>query len=768
MLTSELVTRGYTPDTSMGRPSPPRDRSRALAAFVALVALSSSCSMIADLDRERLEANPLALTSRIFDARGRLITTLHAEEDRELVPISRIPKVVQDAVVAIEDQRFWTHRGIDLKAILRAAYVNATTGRISEGGSTITQQYIKNRLLSSQQTLSRKIQEASLAWQLEKELTKDQILGRYLNTVYFGQGAYGIKRGAEVFFSKPPGELDLREAALLAGLIAGPERWDPIERPEAALSRRDHVLDQMRGLGMITEAQWQTARSQPLGLHPQLGTDRYPAPYLVDYVKHQILSNPRFGSTYTQRYNFLFKGGLRIYTTVDLRMQHAAERAVHGILTSPSDPYGALTAIDPRNGHIKAMVGGRDYWAPRREDRYAKVNLATGGSTGRQAGSSFKPFALVAALENGIPPTRTYPAPSSLVLDEPPCGSPDYPWHVENYEGASYGGALTVEEGLIKSVNVVYAQIIRDVHPERVVEVAHRMGIRSQLRPYCSAVLGTNEVNTMEMASAFGTLATNGRHVRPTAIDRIEDARGNVIYQADPRPRQVLNPLVAWTATQIMRKVILYGTGVAANIGRPAAGKTGTAQMWRDAWFIGFIPQLVAGVWVGFPQGQISMTSTRIGTVTGGSWPAQIWNAFMSAVTEHIPVRDFKEPRQDYISVPIDITKGCLATSATPPENVRYIEFVPGTEPTTPCTYTSTDYTSTSPPPVTATTSGGVPSVVGISVGTAVSILKGRGYEVDRDYQRDSGYPRDTVIDQDPSPGTPAPPGSNVTIVVAR
>jgi penicillin-binding protein 1A len=751
----------------MGRTSP----FRAVAALLALVAVSSSCRLVADLDAEMLDAPPLALTSTIYDADGRLITTLHAEEDRELIPLSRIPDTVQDAVVAIEDQRFWSHRGVDLKAIIRAAYVNATTGRIAEGGSTITQQYVKNRLLSPEQTLSRKVREASLAWQLEQELSKEEILAGYLNTVYFGQGAYGIQRAAETFFTKPAAKLSLRESALLAGLIAGPVRWDPIDRPEEARARRNQVLDRMLDLGMISPEERNATVAKPLGLHPSLGTERYPAPYFIDYVKHQLLSNPRWGDTYTQRYNFLFKGGLKIYTTIDLRIQRAAENAVNGILSQPSDPYGALTAIDPRTGQIKAMVGGRDYWAPRREDRYAKVNLATGGSTGRQAGSSFKPFALVAALENGILPTRTYPAPSSIVLDEPPCGSEQVPWNVENYEGSSYGGALTVEQGLISSVNVVYAQIIRDVHPERVVEVARRMGIRSPLRPYCSSVLGTNEVNTMEMASAFGTLATMGRHARPAGILRIEDSNGEVLFEANPSPKQVLNAEVAWTATEIMRKVILYGTGTAANIGRPAAGKTGTAQQWRDAWFAGFIPQLSAAVWVGFPQGQIPMVypTVRISRVTGGSFPAQIWHAFMTAIGDRIPVRDFREPNAQSVTVAIDITKGCVATSSTPSENVRYIRFTPGTEPTEECVYTSEDFVSpTAPTVVTETPPGGVPPVVGISVSTAVSVLRSRGYEVDRTYERDSDYTRGTVIAQEPAPGTPAPPGSTVTLLVAR
>jgi penicillin-binding protein 1A len=750
----------------MDRPSPSARRTRLLAGLLSLVALSAGCRVVADLDEERLDVQPLAQTSRIFDARGELITPLHAEEDRVVVPLKDIPAVVQDAVIAIEDQRFWQHKGIDLKAILRAAYVNASTGRIEEGGSTITQQYVKQRMLSNEQTFTRKFREAALAWQLEEELTKEQILTRYLNTVYFGQGAYGIQRGAQTFFSKKATELNLAESALLAGLIAGPQRWDPIRRPNAAVARRNLVLARMADLDMITETEQNRARNAPLDLEPKLGARRYPAPWFVDYVKRHILSNPRFGATYEDRYNFLFKGGIRIYTTIDLRMQRAAEAAVRSILAYPGDPYGAMTAVDPRNGEIKAMVGGRDYWAPRREDRFAKLNLATGGSTGRQAGSAFKPFAMIAALENGIPPYRTYPAPSPIVLDEPPCGSEESPWLVRNYEGASYGGSISVEQGLINSVNVVYAQIIRDVHPERVVDVAHRMGIRSRLRPFCSSVLGANEVNTMEMASAFGTLATLGRHVRPTAILRIEDANGDVLYEPKPKPRQVLNPAVADTAVQIMRKVILYGTGTAANIGRPAAGKTGTAQEWRDAWFAGFIPQLSAAVWVGYPQGQISMTGTRIGNVTGGSFPAQIWHAFMSQVTGRIPVREFKEPKADYITVPIDITLGCRATTSTPSDNVRYIQFVPGTEPTTTCTYTSEDYVS--PSPGAAPAVEGVPAVVGVSVRTAIQILRDQGYQVERQFERDSGYPKETVIDQTPAPGTPAASGSTVTITVAR
>jgi penicillin-binding protein 1A len=724
-------------------------------ALVALALLSSACSrLLPDLQKEYSKTPRLAQSTRIYDARGRLITTLHAEEDRVVIPIKRIPKDVQKAVVAIEDQRFWSHRGIDLKALLRAAYANVTSGAIVEGGSTITQQYVKNRYLEPERTLGRKIKEAALAWQLEEDASKRQILAKYLNTVYFGQGAYGIQRAARKFFSVPASDLTLPQSALLAGLIAGPERWDPIESPDAAVERRDLVLTQMLDLGMISPERYQAAVGSDLGLRLRLEPKRYEAPYFISYVKRAFLTDERFGETYTQRYNLLFRGGLRIYTTVDLDMQDAAEQAVKGILSQPGDPYGALTAVDPRTGFIRAMVGGRNYFAPRKKDKYAQVNLATGGSTGRQAGSSFKPFALVAALESGIPPTRTYPAPSSIVLNEPPCGSEDYPWNVENYEGSSYGGSLTVEQATVSSVNVVYAQIIRDVGPEAVVETAHRMGIRSRLRPFCSSVLGTNEVNTLEMASAFGTLATGGELARPVAIERIEDSHGRVIYEAPQRRQQVLDKGVAYVATQILEDVILSGTGTAANLGRPAAGKTGTAQQWRDAWFVGFIPQLVAGVWVGWPQGQISMTGTRIGNVTGGSFPAQIWHAFMSQVTPDIPVRDFKEPEGGFVTLPIDITQGCVAAEGTPAENIEYQQFVEGTEPGV-CEAPSEPLAET------------VPSVVGMAASEAYAILTEAGFAVSQTARETRQYSEGTVIRQVPSGGTQAESGATVTLTVA-
>jgi penicillin-binding protein 1A len=738
--------------TEMGGSSP--RVLRAAACLLAAAVLSTSCSVLPDLTEEEAKAPPLAQTSKIYDARGRLITTLHAEEDRIKIPIERIPKAVQNAVVAIEDQRFWNHRGVDLRAVLRAAYVNATSGRVVEGGSTITQQYVRNAFPSvgKEQTLARKLKEAALAWELEKRYSKDQIIGKYLNTVYFGQGAYGILRAAKVFFSKTPDNLRLPEAALLAGLIAGPEKYNPLTRPDAAMIRRNLVLEKMLEIGTLGVRRYERAVARPLGLNPSTEREQYPAAYFVDYVKRHFLNDPRFRrfGNYEDRYDLLFKGGLRIYTTIDLDVQRAGEEAVEDILSVPGDPSGALTAIDPRNGHIKAMVGGRNYFDDR--SPFAKVNLAIGGSTGRQAGSSFKTFTLVAALENGISPSKTYDAGSGRTFYDPPCGSPEDPWNVVNYEGSEYG-TLSMEQATISSVNAVYAQIIEEVGPLQVVDVAHRMGIRSKLDAVCSLTLGSSEVNTMEMASAYGTLATMGKRVRPMAIERIENARGKVIYEPQVVRRQVIDPGVAWAVTQILRKVVLGGTGTAANLsGRQVAGKTGTAQLWRDAWFAGFIPQLSTAVWVGHPQGQIPMTGTRVGNVTGGSFPAAIWHAFMAQVTENMRVLEFKQPDDPYIQLPIDVTQGCVAISGvTPADHIQYQQFVPGTE----------------PEQCEAEASGSVPSVVGMSASSAYSILQEAGFNVTQTVTQNDSYPAGTVLSQSPSGGTEAPPGTTVSVVVA-
>jgi 1A family penicillin-binding protein len=751
---------------SLLEPSRSRVRGRIVAALVAFGVLAAACHL-PDLQEERAKAPSLPQTSFMYASDGTLITSLHAAVDRVIVPSRKIPDVMRNAVIAIEDKRFYDHHGIDLKALLRAAYVDATSGRIVEGGSTITQQYVKQAYVGDEETLSRKVKEAYLAWQLEQKLTKEQILTKYLNTVYFGNGAYGIQAAAETYFDRPATDLTLPQAALLAGVIRAPNDYDPVSHPNIAARRRNQVLRNMQSLDMIDTEQLTQAADRPVHLSMVHDAEQhYLAPYFVDYVKQWFLSNPKFGKTVQERYDLLFKGGLRITTTIDPRLQEQAETAVDSILLYPTDPYAAMTVIDPRTGFIRAMVGGRDYWSPK--DRFARINLATGGTTGRQAGSSFKPFALVAALEHGISPSQSFDGSSVSV----PLGDGTV-WTPGNAEGGSYG-YLSLESATVNSVNVAYVNIEKaigdgDIYlgAQRVVDTAKRLGIRcctrttspkTQLAAVPSAVLGTNEVNTLEMASAYGTLADGGLHVQPTPVSTVTTADGKVLYQAASRAQPVVNSSVVTLADQIMQKVVLYGTGTAANIGRPQIGKTGTAQNYSDAWFVGAIPQLVAAVWVGFPQGQVSMCCgrTRISPVYGGTWPAQIWRAFMVNATTHLPVKPFPTSDVQYVTLKVDITQGCLANQFTPPQDIHYEKYLVGTEPKMKTCKEPSSYQLLA-----------VPSVVGTRQEQAVAALQAAGFTVKVRYDPSSGQRDGFVIGQDPSGGDRALQTSTVTITVA-
>lgn len=742
---------------------------RLIVVVASLGLFAQACASLPTLEEERARATPLAQTSFLYAANGTLITALHAGEDRVLVRWEDIPEVMADATVAIEDQRFWDHAGVDLRALLRAAYVDLTGGRIVQGASTITQQLVKNLYVGNEETLSRKIKEAYLAWQLEQRLSKERILTRYLNTVYFGNGAYGVQAAARTYFGVDARELTLPQAALLAGLIRAPVRYDPVAHPVHARQRRNHVLDEMLEQGLIDRAAHDAAVATPIELASRDGAGaerRYIAPYFVDYFKEWFLSNPRFGATVSERYDLLFKGGLRITTTLVPRLQTLAERAVRQVLPYERDPYAAMTVIDPRTGYVKAMVGGRDYWDP--DDPYARINLATGGSTGRQAGSAFKPFALVAALENGFTPSS--PLNGSYAAVPLPDGTV---WRPGNAEGGSYG-TISLESATVHSVNIAYVNLEIALGggdawagARKIVEVAERMGIRccrrtteprTPLEAVPAAVLGSNEVNTLEMASAYGTLAFGGAHVQPTPVVRIETADGRVLYEAPRKAVQVVDPAVASVAVDILEKVVQYGTGTAARLYRPQFGKTGTEDLYRDAWFVGAIPQLVAAVWVGFPQGQISMQypTTRI-KVFGGTWPAQIWHAFMFNATRSMPVRDFPRPAGgvEYVAVRIDITQGCVANPYTPPSNIRTLRFIKGTEPTEVCTEpTSYQYLT-------------VPSVIGMTEEEATATLRAAGFDV-AVQPVSSDQPPGTVVAQDPSGGEKALQTSTVTIQVAE
>ncbi|MGH2730984.1 MAG: transglycosylase domain-containing protein, partial [Actinomycetota bacterium] len=764
-------------------------RAAVLAALGAL--LAASCSQLNDLPtltEDDLELE-LAESSKVYAADGTLITTLHGEQDRTIIPLTRIPKHVQNAVIAIEDERYWDHEGVDWKAVLRALLTNITSGEIKEGGSTITQQYVKNVIIApgetAEKTLERKIREAALARQLEKRLSKEEILERYLNTVYFGHGAYGIQAAAKTYFGTGASDLSLGQGALIAGLIRAPEDYDPYDRRRAALKRRNIVLDKMVELDWADPARAAAAKQKGPGLQPFEVKNTYPAPYFLDYVQRLITWDERFevvGKNAAQRTRRLFQGGLRIYTTVDLDMQSAAETAIEQVLTYRNDPYGSLVAIEPNTGHIKAMVGGRDYWASKKEDPYSKLNLAIlaepnagrvrvgddlvfqAEGTGRQAGSAFKPFALVAAIKKGIPLSKQYKAGSHMTFKGADAGGD---WNVQNYEGSSFGNKLSLLEATVNSVNVVYAQLILEVGPDAVVDIADAMGINTDLNAYPSAVLGSNEVNPLGMASGYGTLAADGTYHPPVAITKIVDATGEVIYRDQSEPEEVLEPAVTYLATSALEQVVLRGTAAHyGQIGRPVAGKTGTAQEWRDAWFVGYTPDLVAAVWVGYPGGQIEMKTacsvrfigerevcrpTRI-TVTGGSWPTQIWQAFMLRALVGIPASNFPAAGS-LVTVTIDTRNGCLASKFTPPEFRGKGTFAPGTAPKETCR---------EPGDV-----GRVPDVFGFPVEDAVRLLRDEGFVVEQVEEPSNTYPPGRVIGQSPAGGERAAKGSTVIITVS-
>ena len=575
----------------------------------------------------------------MFATDGSLITTLHAEQNREEISLDEMAGVLKSAVVAIEDSRFFAHNGVDLRALARALRRNAEAGAVREGGSTITQQYVKNVLLDSEKTVSRKVREAVLAVQLERTHTKEAILEGYLNRIYFGNGAYGVQAASSMYFDKPASAISLAEAALLAGLIQSPESYDPFTNAETALARRQVVLGRMQELGAAPEADIAAAEAAPLGVAAKKPTnDRYPAGYFVERVKRFVLDDERFGPTPADRRRLLFEEGLRIRTTVDLRIQQAAEESVKGVLANPgTDPSGAVVVLDPHTGFVKALVGGRDFFGTEPE---AKFDLATQGL--RQTGSSFKPIVLAEALAQGISPDKVYEAPPTLTFPMP---DGQEPWVVGNYEGEG-GPPENLVDATVHSVNTVYAQLIHEVGPQKAIDMAHNLGIAGSLQPYPSAVLGSNEVSVLDMASAYSTFAADGMHADPVFVTEITRADGSVLYRRPSTLRRAIPTAVARGVTGILSQVVQRGTGAAAGLGaRPVAGKTGTANEWRDAWFVGYTPELVTAVWVGFPERLRSMVppATPI-RVTGGSWPAQIWHRVMEPALGDTPITAFPVP----------------------------------------------------------------------------------------------------------------------------
>ncbi len=583
--------------------------------------------------------------------------SLHGEEDRVNVTLDEVPQVAINAVVAAEDRDFFEHGGVDPVGIARAALSDIRGSSASQqGGSTITQQYVKNVYLTNERTLTRKIREAVMAVKLEQELSKEQILENYLNTIYFGRGSYGIGAASRAYFNKDVSEISLPEAALLAGLIRSPQRAEPYRFPEEAKRRRRTVLDAMLEEDMITQAEHDLSDAWPFDVYhdlalwtPSNGVDVDPsasifgADYFLEYVRAEATA--RYGS------DAVFGGGLRIYTTLDRDLQQDAYQAVTEVLDQPGDPAGSLVAVD-ENGEVKAMMGGRDY----AED---PLNLAVrgGGGDGRQAGSTFKPFALAEAAHEGISLESLIPTPSSKTFPGADNGDD---WNVR---GGCCGGTGTLVDATKNSSNTAYAQLMLDLGPENVAAMANALGVEADLGDAInpSLVLGTANVSVLDMASAYSTFANLGTHVTPRVITRVERADGTLVEDFGPERTTVLSTDEAAGVTYALQQVIEDGTGKAASIGRPAAGKTGTTQENRDAWFVGYTPRLTAAAWMGYVDNR-PMDDVRGGLVQGGTLPSQIWSTFMARALEDVPPEDFVDPGDLSEGRELDPVLGKLST----------------------------------------------------------------------------------------------------------
>ncbi len=721
---------------------------RWLAALTGALMMLSACS-VEPLDDPGL--GDRALTTIVYAADGTVLAEWHAEEDRFLVEYAAMPKHLLDAVVAIEDERFWAHPGVDLKALARALIANLEAGGVVQGGSTITQQYLKNVLLTPAVTVDRKVREAALALRLESSLTKEQILERYLNTVYFGKGAYGVGTAAQRYFGKLPAGLTLGESAFLAGLIQAPASSDPYVDPEQALARRRVVLEKMADLGWISAADAQTADQEPLELRPPDAGDQVRYPYFVEEVKRRLLADPALGATPTDRYNAVFRGGLRIHTTLDPELQEIADAAVADVLAGDG-PYAAVASLDPRTGHVLALVGGRDFYD--RHDSVAQFNLATQGR--RQPGSAFKPFVLAAGIESGLGLDAVFEGGAEVEI-----ATNSGPWLVQNYNETTFPD-LTLLEATVFSVNVVYARLVDTVGPQAVAELAAAAGVAEELDPFHSVALGAQEVSVLDLTSAYGTFAADGVHVDPVLVTRIDTHDGVNLFEATPAVTTVMEREVAREVTAALTEVVLRGTGQQARIGRPMAGKTGTSQEHRDAWFVGYTPEMVTGVWVGFPQGAVSMEVPNTPfSVTGGTWPAQIWARYSSLALTGVPFGRLATADSDgTVGVLIDTSTGFLAGPLCTRASVQRIRVPADAVPSVICPIHN-------PEGLGELGTVAMPDVLGLNVADAVATLSDAGYGAVADWDEPGPLAPGTVYGQDPGPGAAAAAGITVRLTVA-
>jgi len=676
------------PPESPGRPRTGRTLVR-VALLIVVAVLSGAAGVLfalhqvyrSDLpDPESLQTIRPALRTPVYSADGQILYTFF-EENRVLIPLSEMPEHLVNAVLAVEDRKFWEHWGVDLMGITRAVWSNLRHRRLAQGGSTITQQLARDLFLTKEKTLSRKLKELLLAIRIEQTYSKEEILELYLNQIYFGEGAYGVEAAARTFFDTHARDLSLAESALLAGLPRNPSGYSPSDHPEVALRRRDLVLDAMLEVGAISPSDHRKAVETPLRLAERRPYGKV-APYFVSYVKRQL--EETYGA------ERLYRDGLKVYTTLDTRLQAAAEEAVESWLLEleAREAYpvqrdstwlalnpkpegrveyiqGALLALDPREGAIRAMVGGRSF-----EESY--FNCAVQAK--RQPGSSFKVFVYTEAVRQGF-------TPGSVLLDAPlvipgPAGDD---WEPPNYS-RTFRGLVTLRLALEKSINIPTVKLLLGVGARNVIEMAHAMGIQGRLSPYPSLALGSAEVTLLELTSAYGVLANQGIRAEPISIVEVRDRHGLVLERSRAEKREILDAQSAYVVTHMLASTIDQGTGRGARLRGfrlPAAGKTGTTNDYRDAWFIGFTPDIVTGVWVGFLDNR-SMGDD----MTGAAAALPIWTRFMIEATQDSPGEDFPVP-EGIVTRRICSTTGYLAGPRCP--ETRNEIFIGGTEPTAVC-----------------------------------------------------------------------------------
>ncbi len=566
-------------------------------------------------------------TTYIYDINGTLLTRIHDEANREVVPLDNISPTLKRAVLAIEDSHFYQHHGINPGGVMRAVVANLEQGETVEGASTLTMQLVKNLFLSPNRAFSRKAAEAVLAIRMEQILQKNEILELYLNQVYWGHNLYGIETASQSYFNKPSSELNLAEAAMLAGIIQAPEEYSPFVNYPLAKQRQATVLGRMRDLKWITTEEEAQARQQPLLVGRVTSFGQSNLPYVTDAVIQELTR--RFGR------DAALKGGMRVQTTIDMNFQRMAEQTVkrwherlyyQGLFYSRSNGQIALVAVDPRTHFVKAMVGGVDF----ESSQYNRAIQAR-----RQTGSAFKPFVYYAAFAFG----GYYP--ESIVQDSPVSYRDGDGYYSPRNYGGGFSGAVSIRKALESSLNIPAIKLGQAVGLNKVIEICRSLGITSPMEPVTSMPLGAIDMTPMEMAGAFATFASNGWHSDPTFIVQVTDSTGNILLDNTPKPKLVLDPWAAASLTNVLQGVINQGTGTGARLGRPAAGKTGTTSSQRDIWFVGYVPQLSTAVWVGNDD----YTPLASGA-TGGGFVAPIWRDFMHQAMQGMPVEDFPSPGQ--------------------------------------------------------------------------------------------------------------------------